>query len=216
MELTWIEDLIRQYAHLTDEEIEGYVVGSLDAHSSGMVEKHLRSCIHCRREVEILKESLQDTDVFDDPNMSEDLVRQEVIRILDRIRPSYKQMWIADRSFPLEPSKEHPGLLRINGQLVLAGFEDAIDKDREAPGNCTLRIEGIGLNPIVVPMRDFKDVSDTDFEELKLAAKTEQAESQATSDQPIELQPVFICHLHDKRLEVLSDESSTTLFLRLT
>lgn len=215
MEFTNIEALIRQYAHLTDEEIEGYVEGSLNRDSLEEVEKHLRSCVHCRNEIEILREGLEEANRSSVQAMSDDLMRQDVIRILDRISPSYNQIWIGHRSFPLEPSEEHPGLLRIKGQLVLAGFEDAIDEDKEAPGNCTLRIEGGGLNPIIVPMKDFRDVND-DVEELKLAAKAEQAAPSASLDQHLQLEPVLVCHLLNRKLEVLSDESSTTLFLRLT
>jgi hypothetical protein len=81
----WVGNLIREYAHLTDDEIQGYVENTLDSHSLEWVEKHLRLCVHCTKEVEILRDVLDDTSP-DDLNMSEDEVRREAVRILDRIR----------------------------------------------------------------------------------------------------------------------------------
>lgn len=216
MESTDIGDLILQYAHLTDQEIEGYVDKTLDTHSLETVEKHLRSCSHCSKEVEILREALKDTSLVGDPDQSDDLVRQQAVRILDRISPDYDKVWLGERSFPLEPLAERPGLLRIGGDLVLAEFEDAVDNDREVPGSYALRTEGRGLNPITVPLRDFKDMRDIDVEELKLVAKAESGSSQEASHQHLELELVFVCHLPDRTFEIYGDKLTTILFLRLT
>ena len=214
MTFTDVGNLIRRYAHLTDQEIEGYVENTLDPNSFEMAEWHLRHCAYCRKEVEILGEAFKDEYLIDDLNLSVDLARQEAIRILDRVRSNYSQLWFREKPFTLERSEDYPGLLKIREDLVLAEFEDAIDEDREAPGSCTLRMEGAGLNPIIVPMRDFKDVNDIYFEEVKLVAGTRREETQA--DRPLVLEPVFICHLPDKTLDVFSHRKSTVLFLRVT
>jgi len=215
MEPTDIGNLILEYAHLTDQEIEGYVEKTLDEHSHEMVEKHLRLCSHCSKEVEILRGAFQETSLVDDPNQLDAAVRQDVVRILDRISPPYSKVWLGEKSFALVPVEERPGLLRIMGNLVLAEFEDAIDKDREAPGSYSLRTEGGRLSPIVIPLRYFKEMKDIDVEELKLVAKAEPGPLEETSHQHLELEPIFVCHLPDRIIEVLSDESSTILFLRL-
>lgn len=216
MASTDIGNLIRRYAHLTDEEIEAYVDKTLDLKSLEMVERHLRHCSYCRKEVEILREAFSEPDLDDDPNLSDDLARQKVIRILDKIRPQYTRIWLGDKSFPLEPSEEHPGFFGIGGDLVLAELEDAIEKDRETQGGFALKMEGGGLDPILAFLKDLRDVNDIDLEEFRLLAGTKRTESHTPQEKQVELEPVFICNLSDVTLEVFSQEPSTALFLRLT
>jgi hypothetical protein len=216
MESSDIGSLIREYAHLTDEEIEGYLEKTLDSHSLETVEKHLRSCAYCTKEVELLREALDVTSPADDLDMSEESVRSEAVRILDRIRLRLGKVHFGDRTFQIEPAPGYPELLGLGENLVLAEFEDAIDEDKQNPGAYTLSIEGEGLDPIHVPMRDLKDVNDIDVEEMRLVASTRKTASQATQNQPSELALVFICHLRNRTLEIFSHKRSTALFLRLT
>jgi hypothetical protein len=216
MESSDIGNLIRQHAHLTDDEIQGYVEKTLDLHVLEMVEKHLRLCAYCTKEVELLREALDVRSPTDDLDMSEESVRSEAVRILGRIRLRLGKVHLGDRTFQIEPAPGYPELLGLGENLVLAEFEDAIDEDRKSPGAHTFRMEGEGFAPVVVPMRDFRDVNDIDVEEMKLVASTGKTESRETQEQTSELELVFICHLPDKTLEVFSHKRSTALFLRLT
>jgi hypothetical protein len=210
-----IGNLIREYAHLTDEKIRGYLERTLDSDSLEWVEKHLRSCAYCTKEVQILREALDDAVTADHLDMSDDEVRREAVRILDRIRFRLGKVYFGDRTFGLEAVPGYPDLLGLGADLVLAEFEDAIDEDKRNTGAYTLSIEGQDLDPIHVPMRDFRDVNDIDVEEMKLVASTRKIASRETPEQPSELDLVFVCQLPGRTLEVLSHRQSTALFLRL-
>jgi hypothetical protein len=215
MESSDIGNLIREYAHLTDEEIQGYVEETLDAKVLEMVEKHLRVCAYCAKEVELLRDALGHISPADDLDMSDEAVRLEAVDILDRIRVRLGKILVDDRAFPLEPTAQYPELLEIGGNLVLAEFEDAIDEDRQSPGAHTVTLEREGFAPVVIPMRDFKDVNDMDLEEMKLAASTQKAEPEGIPGQPAELDLVFVCHLPTGTLEIFGHKRSTALFLRI-
>ena len=214
MEPNDIGNLIREYAHLTDDEIQGYVEKTLDGHWLEMVEKHLRVCAYCAKEVELLRDALEGTSP-DDLNMSDEEVSREAVRILDRIRLRLAKVSLGNKTFRPEPVPGYPDLLGLGPDLVLAEFEDAIDEDRQNPGSYTLSIEGEGMAPLCVPMRELKDMNDVDVEEMRLAASTRKAASQEIPEEPTEMDLVFVCQLPDRTLEVFSHKQSTALFLRL-
>ncbi len=150
--------VLRESVHLSNEQIERYLEGSLDLESRKPIEDHLRDCCYCSAEFELMRETFQEGEK---QGILEDFqsVAKKVLRLLPTKRLAYTTFWLGYDSFSLVPAKDHAGLLEVQG-LSTSDILMARREDREDPGSKPVAIEADKMPPVVASLSDFEPVGD--------------------------------------------------------
>jgi len=180
-DLEQISQLISDYVHLSRDEIEGYLEGTLDTESLQTVEEHLSSCVYCSNEVELIAESqaeekAQEATASTRPGperkgligrifgrwLSSDArpsVSERPVPVRGERKGEYSRLWIGDKSFNLESM--YGGLFEVQGLSALE-LTTAWDEDSKEPGTRPIAIQGTAKRPAMAllstlaPERDFR------------------------------------------------------------
>lgn len=167
-----VSRILRDHLHLTAEEVEGFLAGSLDSESTRAIEEHLQRCPLCAREVDIIRE----IDSEPEPG-SGGLLRMldfdEVLPLEKGARKQYTQFWVGDTDYPLTTMKEYPDLLEVEG-LYLPTLLELRRKERIDPGRVPVAVEAYGKKPIVASLSSFEvagDFQEPSEDEQSRAAK---------------------------------------------
>lgn len=149
-ELENISKILRDHLHLTAAEVEGFLESSLDSPSTQMVEDHLRSCHHCAREVELIREIVSEQEPSS--NWLFGLLGiGKILPLRPREEATYDRLWIGDENYSLSHTKEHGELLDVEG-LYLSGLLKFRRQDRNDPGSLPVAVEGPGLPPVIASL----------------------------------------------------------------
>lgn len=146
-ELENISKILRDHLHLTAAEVEGFLEGTLDSESTRMVEDHLRSCHHCTREVELIREIVSEQEP-DSNWLSSLLDIGKILPLRPREEATYDRLWIGDENYSLSHTKEHGELLQVDG-LRLSELLRLRRQDRNDPGSVPVAVEGPGRPPVI-------------------------------------------------------------------
>lgn len=153
-----ISKILRDHLHLTAEEVEGFLAGSLDSESTRVIEEHLHRCHLCAKEVDIIRE----IDSEPEPGSGGLLSRLDLRKVLpltQGARKQYDRFWLADEDYPLTTMKEYPDLLEVEG-LYLPELLGLRREDRNDPGSVPIAVEAHGRQPIVAALSSFEAAGD--------------------------------------------------------
>ena len=153
-QLRQLKVLLSDHVHLTNEEIECYIVGNLDTESRVLVASHLEACPYCSKEVELIREACAEPD----PGFSADSdTRKPGISPVPRpdSAAAYDRFWLGHRSYPLAPYAEFPEIAEIVG-LSRADLLIAYQEDLREPGSVPIGVESLEQPPIVGSLSDFR------------------------------------------------------------
>lgn len=153
-----IAKILRDHLHLTAQEVEGFLAGSLDSESTRVIEEHLHRCHLCAKEVEIIREM----DSEPEPG-SGGLLRmldfRKVLPLEKGARKQYTRFWLGDADYPLTMMKEYPDLLEVEG-LYLPKLLELRREERNDPGSVPIAVEAYGRQPILAALSSFEATGD--------------------------------------------------------
>jgi hypothetical protein len=138
-----------------------------------------------------------------------------------------EKLWIGNESYSMEPLECEPGVSRIKGKLSLQDITTAIHRDKTKGRNRSLRIEAKGAPPIEAPLAAFEDLRGDRGNACDLTIQTQsprhfQIASQDMGGETeleetnLRLEAVLASVANDTNVRILSDDSTTALFLHLT
>lgn len=240
-DLKQIGMVLRESVHLSNEKIERYLEGSLDSESRKTIEDHLRDCCYCSAELELIREAFQ---AGEKHGVIEDLhtVQKKMLHLLPTTRLAYTTFWLGYDRYSLFQSKDHTGFTEVQG-LSTSDILLARREDREDPGSKPVAIEAHEMPPIVASLSDFQPVGD--FQDLEKEDFPKSAEYESTvlrAFAPIgflgagmalpgkvlplqrkskkkrkpKLEPILTYDAPNCFLEILSDNDSGSIFLRIS
>lgn len=157
--------LLREYLHLSPEEVESYLTGALDGDSLHMVEEHIRRCPQCAREVAVMRECVAESRglFMGALDLCVDFIGN-VLQFPRSLDADFDRFWLGDVDFPLTPVSDHPGLMEAK-ELSLLALRRLRREDLMDPGRVPVAVEGSGRPPVVTSLSSFETVGDfRDFE----------------------------------------------------
>lgn len=165
-----IGKILRDSVHLSNEQMEHYLEGSLDLESNKPVEDHLRGCCYCSAEIELLREAFQEKDKH---GVIEELhsLAKKMLRILPTKHLRYTTFWLGYDRYSLIQSRDHTGCIEVQG-LSVSDILLARREDREDPGSKPVAIEAHEAAPIVASLSDFRPVGDFQEWEKEILRKS--------------------------------------------
>lgn len=153
-----IAKILRDHLHLTAQEVEGFLAGSLDSESTRVIEEHLQRCHLCAKEVDIIRE-IDSEPVPGSGGLLRMLDFRKVLPLEKGARKQYTRFWLGDADYPLTMMKEYPDLLEVEG-LYLSKLLELRREDREDPGSVPVAVEAHGRQPIVASLSSFEAAGD--------------------------------------------------------
>lgn len=211
-ELENISKILRDHLHLSPEEVEGFLAGSLDPESTRVIEDHLRSCHHCAREVDLIREVVSEQEPGA-AGLLDKLGIRKVLPLKQGRKKKYDRFWLGDHDYPLTTMKEYRDLLEVGG-LYLPKLLELRRVDRNHQGSVPVAVEAHGREPIVASLSSFEAAAD--FQE---PSEDKQSRAARVAEESFRfLAPVLgagaVCPPPDvlrlsKRLRVLSGKGKT-------
>jgi hypothetical protein len=239
-DLKQIGKVLRDSVHLTNEQMERYLEGSLDLESRKPIEDHLRDCCYCSAELELIREAFQEGE---SQGVIEDLrsVAKKILRLLPTKRFDYTTFWLGYDRYSLVPAKDHAGFIEVQG-LSTSDILRARREDREDPGSKPVAIVSQELPPVVAslsdfqPLGDFQDLEKDDFPEsdeddsaalrafapiglfgagLALPGSVISFPRKGKKKPKTKLEPILTYDAPSWRVEILREKDSGSIFLRI-
>jgi hypothetical protein len=153
-----ISKILRDHLHLSAEEVEGFLAGSLDPESTSGIENHLRSCHHCAREMDLIREIVSEQEPGAE-GLFDRLGIGKILPLRPKGKTSYDRFWIGDENYLLSQTKEHRDLQEVKG-LYLRELLKRRREDRNDPGSVPVAVEGPGRPPVIALLSSFETAGD--------------------------------------------------------
>jgi hypothetical protein len=153
-----IVTVLRDHLHLSKEEVEGYLEGSVDSETARLIEEHLQRCHHCAREVDLIREIVSEPEP-EAEGLFDRLGIRKVVSLKHGRKKQYDRFWVGDGDYPLTPMKEYPDLLEVEG-LYLPELLKLRRGDRNDPGSVPVAVEAEERQPILGSLSDFEAAGD--------------------------------------------------------
>jgi len=122
-----------------------------------MIEEHLRSCHHCAREVDLIREIVSEPEP-EDKGLIDRLGIRKIVPLRPRRAP-YNRFWLGDKGYSLAPMNEYRDLMEVEG-LYLPELLELRREDRNDPGSVPVALEAQGRQPIVASLSSFEAAGD--------------------------------------------------------
>jgi hypothetical protein len=154
-----LDALLRHLPHLSGQEFEDYVNGSVNGLPLHLVENHLRVCHVCKQEVDIVRQAMGDAE----PGAAADGHAETAAQATQSFQwADDSTLWIDDAVYALKPVDETRKRVRVEG-LAFDDLERMADEDTRVPGTHLVSIEGKGIEVIAPLSRlDIKRLSTPD------------------------------------------------------
>lgn len=149
-ELHNLSTLLKNHLHLTNDEIEAYIEGRLDRADHELVAEHLCYCPSCAKELDIVRESFTEYDVF--PMRHRDRATpRKVVHIRQSREKGRQWFWLGDHRYPLERSSSNPNVMLVAG-LSCNEFLEAQRTEVSDPDGRPVAIEGLDPSPLLISL----------------------------------------------------------------
>ncbi|MBI5252234.1 MAG: hypothetical protein HY912_22295 [Desulfomonile tiedjei] len=142
--------LLKNHLHLTNDEIEAYIEGSLDRVEQELAAEHLSHCSSCAKEVDIIREAFIEDDVFA-MSQRDQAASRKVVHFGRPRKTGRLWFWLGDHRYPLEPTASQPGVMRILG-LSCGEFLEAQRAALSDPDSSPVSIEDSDPSPLLIPL----------------------------------------------------------------